>query len=388
VFAPVVGSKVRFNILTGSTYQKVYEFEVFGASAPQADTQAPSVPQNLQASAVSGSQINLTWTASSDNVGVTGYDILRNGQWLGVSPTTGYASTGLQPGTTYTYQVSAFDAANNASAYSTSASATTESVLANIALGKPVTVSSGQASAYRLTDGIISDVSRWMSDGTQPYPQWAEVDLQGSYAVSEIRYRQHSERVNDYQVQIWTGASWQTVASRTGSTAMTIVEQFAPVVGSKVRFYISAGVYYQKVYEFEVYGIAAPPPVPTNIALGKPVTASSGQASAFRLTDGIISDVSRWMSSGTEPYPQWAEVDLQGTYTVSETRYLQYAERTDNCQVQVWNGTTWNTVASRTGNADMTIVDQFAPVLASKVRFFISAGSYYQKTYEFEVYGY
>lgn len=387
-FTPVVGSKVRFNVLSGSTYQKIYEFEAFGADAPSPDTQPPSVPQGLQAAAVSGSEIHLAWSASTDNVGVTGYDVLRDGEWLGVATTTGYACTGLQPNTAYTFRVAAFDAANNASAYSASSSATTLPDLANIALGKPVTASSGQASAWRLTDGVISDTSRWMSDGTQPYPQWVEVDLQGTYAISELRYRQHSERVNDYQVLVWNGAAWQTVASKTGSTAMTIVEQFAPVVGSKVKFHISAGIYYQKVFELEVYGLPAPPPEPTNVALGRPVTASSGQTSAHYLTDGVISTVSRWMSSGTESYPQWIEVDLQGTYTLTETRYLQYAERTDACQVQVWTGTAWQTVASRTANSDMAIVDTFAPVAGSKVRFTVSAGSYYQKTYEFEVYGY
>jgi peptidoglycan hydrolase-like protein with peptidoglycan-binding domain len=90
------------------------------------DTIPPSVPTNLSASAVSSSQINLTWTASTDNVGVAGYDIYRNGTKLGTSATNSYRDTGLSASTQYTYTVSAYDAAGNTSAPSSAASATTQ----------------------------------------------------------------------------------------------------------------------------------------------------------------------------------------------------------------------------------------------------------------------
>lgn len=91
-----------------------------------ADTQAPTVPTKLSAVAVSSSQINLTWTASTDNVGVTGYNIYRNGAKIATSTSTSASDTGLSPSTTYTYTVSAYDAAGNTSAQSTSAGATTQ----------------------------------------------------------------------------------------------------------------------------------------------------------------------------------------------------------------------------------------------------------------------
>ncbi len=90
-----------------------------------ADTQAPTVPAALAASAVSASQINLTWSASTDNVGVVGYYIYRNGSFVRTAGTTSYSDTGLSTGITYTYRVAAYDAAGNASAQSSSASATT-----------------------------------------------------------------------------------------------------------------------------------------------------------------------------------------------------------------------------------------------------------------------
>ncbi|HZE80756.1 MAG TPA: Ig-like domain-containing protein, partial [Candidatus Polarisedimenticolia bacterium] len=91
-----------------------------------ADTTAPSVPAGLSATAISSSQINLSWTASTDNVGVTGYNIYRAGVKIGTAPSTAYQDAGLNASTSYSYNVSAFDAAGNTSAQSAGASATTQ----------------------------------------------------------------------------------------------------------------------------------------------------------------------------------------------------------------------------------------------------------------------
>ncbi len=89
------------------------------------DTQTPSVPANLQATAISTSQINLTWNASSDNVAVTGYRIYRGGSLLTQVASTSYSNTGLAANTSYSYQVSAVDAAGNESAKSATVTAVT-----------------------------------------------------------------------------------------------------------------------------------------------------------------------------------------------------------------------------------------------------------------------
>jgi len=82
------------------------------------DTQAPTVPTNLSATPISPTQIDLSWTASTDNEGVTGYNIVRNEVTIATSTSTAYSDTNLSPGT-YSYQVSAFDVAGNTSALST-----------------------------------------------------------------------------------------------------------------------------------------------------------------------------------------------------------------------------------------------------------------------------
>jgi hypothetical protein len=96
-----------------------------GPSGPTstADTTPPSVPAGLTATAASNTQVNLSWTASTDNVGVTGYKVFRNGVLVGTSPVTSYQdTTGLLGDTAYSYAVSAYDAAGNTSATSPSVS--------------------------------------------------------------------------------------------------------------------------------------------------------------------------------------------------------------------------------------------------------------------------
>lgn len=99
-----------------------------GGTGGAADTTAPSAPTNLVAKADSASTISLTWRASTDNIAVTRYSILRNGFVVGTTPgnITTYTDTGLQPSTSYNYVVVASDAANNTSVKSNTVSATTQ----------------------------------------------------------------------------------------------------------------------------------------------------------------------------------------------------------------------------------------------------------------------
>jgi chitodextrinase len=91
-----------------------------------ADTTPPSVPTGLAATAVSTSQINLSWTASTDpDSPVAGYNIYRNGTQVGTTAGTSYSDTGLSANATYSYTVSANDPAGNVSSQSSAVSATT-----------------------------------------------------------------------------------------------------------------------------------------------------------------------------------------------------------------------------------------------------------------------
>ncbi|MCK4644614.1 MAG: S8 family serine peptidase [Candidatus Aminicenantes bacterium] len=109
-------------------WDETYGWGLLNAAAAltaEPDEELPSTPTDLSTTPVSGSQVDLTWTESTDNVGVTGYNIYRDGVQVGTAETTGYSDTALQPNTTYSYYVEAYDAAGNESGSSDTASATT-----------------------------------------------------------------------------------------------------------------------------------------------------------------------------------------------------------------------------------------------------------------------
>src|SRR5206468_1106115 len=99
--------------------------ESVNVSATTIDTIAPSAPADLVATAASGSVVNLMWSASTDNVAVTGYIVKRNGIQVATPAATSYSDTGLSDATTYSYTVAARDAAGNVSANSAVVSVTT-----------------------------------------------------------------------------------------------------------------------------------------------------------------------------------------------------------------------------------------------------------------------
>ncbi len=119
------GSIAATFTFSGSNHSYIAYMAAFKAGTTIPDTTPPSVPTGLTAAAVSASQVNLSWTASTDNVGVAGYKVYRGGTQIASTTATSYSDTGLTASTTYIYTVAAYDAAGNVSAQSGGASATT-----------------------------------------------------------------------------------------------------------------------------------------------------------------------------------------------------------------------------------------------------------------------
>src|SRR5205823_1070856 len=94
-------------------------------TTPSGDTQAPSAPSGLAASSATQSAVVLTWSASTDNVGVAGYGVYRNGTSAGNTSATSYTVSGLACGISYTFAVDAYDAAGNRSAQTPLTASTT-----------------------------------------------------------------------------------------------------------------------------------------------------------------------------------------------------------------------------------------------------------------------
>lgn len=126
-------------------------------STPVADTTPPSTPTGLTATVVSASQIDLSWTASTDNVSVAGYAIYRNGSKVAAVSGTNYSDTGLSSGNLYTYTVQALDGALNYSAASNTASATTQAGIPSAPAGLTATAGNGQVTiSWNAVSGATS----------------------------------------------------------------------------------------------------------------------------------------------------------------------------------------------------------------------------------------
>jgi len=144
-FGPENANNGSYTLTRATTIPAGYRF-VNGVPPPPAtaDTNAPTTPTSALASAVGTTQINVSWSASTDNVGVTGYRVERS-QGAGslayaqiAAPSgTSFSDTGLTPSTVYNYRIRAMDAAGNLSGYSSVATALTGTPAVN----QPPTVS-------------------------------------------------------------------------------------------------------------------------------------------------------------------------------------------------------------------------------------------------------
>ena len=136
---------------TGQVYDVVFDDVAFGTArlGPVPDA-APSKPANLVATAISASEIDLTWAASTDDLGIAGYDILRGGSLIAsIGNVTAFADTSVLASTAYTYNVKARDTSGNRSLPSDPASATTPA--ATVAI---------------FSDGFeTGNLSKWTSSG-------------------------------------------------------------------------------------------------------------------------------------------------------------------------------------------------------------------------------
>ena len=106
---------------------KAPAFATGGGGGGGGDTQPPSTPSGLTVTGTTTTSVSLSWTASTDNVGVTGYNVYRGTAKVGSATGTTFTDTGLSPSTAYTYTVTATDAAGNVSPASSAATATTAS---------------------------------------------------------------------------------------------------------------------------------------------------------------------------------------------------------------------------------------------------------------------
>ncbi len=152
-----------------------YGFTSFMASdGISTDTAAPSTPLGLTANAVSGTQVNLAWSASTDNVAVTNYVVYRNNQQIAAPTVTSFSDTSVAAGTQYSYTVLAMDNAGNKSAQSAAVTVTTPFSADSIAPSAPLTLTATAISSTAITlswqpstDNVAVAGYRLYRDGAQ-----------------------------------------------------------------------------------------------------------------------------------------------------------------------------------------------------------------------------
>ncbi|GAB3145398.1 CARDB domain-containing protein [Amycolatopsis stemonae] len=264
---------VRLNVSgnTGWPAAQLSEFEVHGPAG--GDTQPPSAPGNLAYTQPASGQIRLTWSASTDNTGVTGYDVYANGQLRGSVAGNVLTYTDNQPdGTTVAYFVRAKDAAGNQSANSNTVTRTGTQAGTNLALGKPITASSTEFTFVAANANDDSLTTYWEGGGGT-YPNLLTVALGSNADLNQVVVKLNPDSA-------W-GPRTQTIAvegrEQSSSTFTTLVAaqtySFTPSSGNSVtipvagraadvrlRVTANSGAGGGQAAEFQVFGVPAPNP--------------------------------------------------------------------------------------------------------------------------------
>jgi hypothetical protein len=204
------------------------------------DTSPPTAPTNLAATVKSATAVSLSWTAATDNFGVAGYDIQRNGVTIGSAnldstgaPVTSYLDATAAPSTSYQYAVIARDAAGNTSSASTPASVTTPAstglpTLVQSAASSTTTVTLAGPSApgdlLVLTAGVYTGASKQItavSDGRNTWTKAGAYTFAGQNSDGEIWYAANA-------------ASARTITVTTAAPVALQVQEFTNLASSSV----------------------------------------------------------------------------------------------------------------------------------------------------------
>ncbi len=204
-----------------------------GSAIGGPDTQAPTAPTNLSASNTTQTATTISWTASTDNVGVTGYDIYKNGSLAGTTTGTSYTATGLTASTTYAFTVKAKDLAGNVSPASSSLSVTTTAVASSttaityptngqvLTAGVQITITAtipsnaNKATLYRQYNS--NSMYQVGNDSTSPYSFNWTPNSSGTYTLRVKAYQGNTliGTSSDVIVTVGTGSAPDTQAPTT-----------------------------------------------------------------------------------------------------------------------------------------------------------------------------
>jgi len=314
---------------------------------PTPDDEPPSAPTDLTATLSGASTINLSWTASTDNLGVVGYKVYRDGSMIGTSVTTTYSDRNLSSGDTFTYQVTAYDSHSNESAKSNAASATTPPAMTIVVdndaaalVGSWTTGTDGTKYGpnylYGACSPSLSRLAKWTPDIDVPgqylvsvwYPSGSNRSVKAPFLVSYSGGKTTVE-VN----QTTNGGKWNPIAFVPLEAGKSGYVQLSNSTGESSSFYVVAdAVQFQYVRPIDntpptINSVVVSPPlvcggVPATITVSATddvaVTAVTACGTALVNTGGAI-----WTGTiPTDPQP--------GEHTITVTAADASGNRSTN----------------------------------------------------------
>jgi Calcineurin-like phosphoesterase len=239
--APTNAAGQRFDVQTYT----------FGASTPPPDTTAPSTPAGLTASAPGAGRVDLSWNAATDDVGVAGYHVFRNGTQIGTATSPTFSDTTVAAGTAYTYTVDAFDAAGNTSAKSAPATVTTPtagggagitfvrqatgSTPSGTTISVPITSTAGDTlvASVAIQAGATASVTSVTDSAGNVWTKGPVGLLSGSSTRVELWYRTGAAAVSGVTVTLSTAkAASANVAEFSGVAAASALDAAAGNAGT------------------------------------------------------------------------------------------------------------------------------------------------------------
>ena len=271
---------------------------VVGATTQAPDTTPPTAPASLSASVISSSNINLTWTASTDNVGVTNYKVERcigasctNFTQIGTPTATNYSDTGLSASTTYRYRVRATDGVGNNSTYSSPTQAITP---------EAPPVSANLMAAYNFNEGsgtTTEDVSGHNLAGTLTNTAWTTSGKNGNAltwngTTSRVSLGRTLDFTIPFTMSAWiyptSYADWRAILTKRDSASNNDMRFDIGLEAGTGNFYVYDGTLHVSVYA---------PPLNTWTHVALTVNASN-QATLF--VNSIQNQVIGTITRGTD----------------------------------------------------------------------------------------
>ena len=207
----------------------VQDFGTTDDSGPPPDTSPPTAPCPLTATASSSTQVSLSWEPSTDNVGVTGYRVYRNGVEVSVTTSPGYTDSALAPATTYSYTVRAFDAAGLLGPPSDAATVTTPPLASagTTLYASTYAIEAGIGASFGLGTGLLRAEDGATVDVASAFGNvawYGRFNVARGLASLRVTYAGASTRecARTLALYDWNTRTWEAIDTGSATASLTV----------------------------------------------------------------------------------------------------------------------------------------------------------------------